>query len=217
MKVKKKAEEMITMVTYNNGADVQQLMKSNPYYSYLTAMNQNEASNNTQNYGNASSLMGGEASDLSVEAAMMAPQANEEAQDKKTEDQRVIDEKRDKAMEDIDRKMMDLLTVVKRDEQQKKVAIENFDKAKEQYQARPSSDNYTNWSKPSMLVLENLSQESRLPGDLQSSFGDLLKEYQGIMSPQFDKQALTEDKNNNIKSAWQNAVGAQRLQIPASN
>lgn len=203
------------MVTFNNGTDVQQMIQSNPYYSYLAGMNQSEASNNTQVQGDAGAWQTGEGSDLSVEASMLSPQAAEQNQDKKAEDQRKIDEKRDKAMNEIDTKMMNLLTVVKRDKQQQQVAIENFDKAKEEYQSKPSSDNYTNWSKPSMLVLEHLSQESRLPMDMQQSFGDLLKEYQGIMSPQFDKEALQSDGNNNIKSAWQSALGAQGLKIPA--
>ncbi|MHC9544469.1 MAG: hypothetical protein AB9903_33550 [Vulcanimicrobiota bacterium] len=216
MKEKNKAKEMSKMVTFNNGADVQQQIKSNPYYSYLAGLNQNESSGNTKDNGETVPLQAGEASDLSLEAALLAPQANQENQDKKAEDQRVIDEKRDKAMNDIDAKMMNLLTVVKRDKQQKAVAIENFDKAKETYQSRPSSDNYTNWSKPSMLVLENLSQESRLPLDLQQSFGDLLKEYQQIMSPQFEKEALTsEGSSGNIKSAWQNALGLQGLKLSA--
>ncbi|MGV8119421.1 MAG: hypothetical protein AB2L14_06615 [Candidatus Xenobiia bacterium LiM19] len=216
MKEKNKAEEMSKMVTFNNGADVQQQIKSNPYYSYLAGLNQNESSGNTKDNAENVPMQAGEASDLSLEAALLAPQANQENQDKKAEDQRVIDEKRDKAMNDIDAKMMNLLTVVKRDKQQKAVAIENFDKAKEEYQSRPSSDNYTNWSKPSMLVLENLSQESRLPLDLQQSFGDLLKEYQQIMSPQFEKEALTsEGSSGSIKSAWQNALGLQGLKLSA--
>gem|GEM_PF-1750682 len=208
------------MVTFNSSADVQQQIKSNPYFSYLAGLNQSESSGSTKDNGESVSSQEGEASNLSLEAALLAPQAaqaNMQNQDKKAEDQRVIDEKRDKAMNDIDTKMMNLLTVVKRDKQQKAIAIENFDKAKEAYQSRPSSDNYTNWSKPSMLVLENLSQESRLPMDMQHSFGDLLKEYQQIMSPQFEQEALASEGNSssNIKSAWQNALGLQGLKLSA--
>jgi hypothetical protein len=114
-------------------------------------------------------------------------------------------------MNEIDRKMMEILSKIKTDPAQKKVAIENFDKAKETYAARPSSDNYTNWSKPSMIVLELLSQENRLPIQYQQQFGDLLKEYQGIMSPEFDKEA-----KNNMKSAWQKSLGFQGIKLNAA-
>jgi hypothetical protein len=216
MKVKN-PKEMIVMQGINNGADVQKLLKTNPLLTLLNNYNNTNKKDGEkpqqQVWGN------GEDTALTNEAAMLAPQqldptAEQKNDDQKTEDQRKIDEQRDKAMTGIDTKMMDILRQIKQDPQLKKITIENFDKAKEQYQARPSSDNYTNWSKPSMIVLELLSQESRLPSQYTGAFGDLLKEYQGIMSPQFDKEALN-NNGNNVKSAWSNAIGLQGLKLTA--
>jgi hypothetical protein len=199
----------------NNGADAQKLLKTNPLLTLLNNINNKKDGDKPQQQ----SIWGeGEGTALTNEAALLAPMAvdpteQQKTDDQKTEDQRKIDEQRDKAMTGIDTKMMDILRQIKQDPQLKKITIENFDKAKEQYQARPSSDNYTNWSKPSMIVLELLSQESRLPSQYTGAFGDLLKEYQGIMSPQFDKEAL--GQANNVKSAWSNAIGLQGLKLTA--
>jgi len=193
----------------NNGAEAQKLAQNNPFFALLNVQGRN---NNDNGQPYFSSPFGeGEGANFSAEASLLAPQLNENQEEKRTEEQRQIDTQRDTAMNEIDRKMMEILSRIRTDPGQKKVAIENFDRAKEMYAARPSSDNYTNWSKPSMIVLELLSEENRLPIQYQQQFGDLLKEYQGIMSPEFDREA-----RNNMKSAWQNTLGLQGIRLNAA-
>lgn len=192
----------------NDYVEIEKITGSNQYLNILNVYVNKEKATQGETQNNILPA-GQEIAAFSPEAAAINPIQRENEEDKKAEDQRKIDEERDKAMNEIDRKMMEILSRVKQDPKLKEMAIENFDKAKEIYQMRPSTDNYTNWSKPSMIVLELLSQDNRFPIEYQQAWGDLLKEYQQIMSPEFDKQAL------NVKSAWTNALRFNGLKLTA--
>jgi len=175
-----------------------------------------------------------------TEGVSFSPEANTfmngatGAQDKeKAEKVKEIEKKKEDALEQIDLKVMQLLSSLKtrQDYQQKykPILIEDFQKAKEDSQKMRVSEVQTpqspvaakdpvaqskkesGFNDPSFLVLNIMAKDERLPKEVQSGFGDISREYAQILTnAQNELSAL--DRGQSNKAITDNFAGL----LPAS-
>lgn len=168
--------------------EIQRIVTSNPYVAYIAGSeHQKERVEKKE-----TPEIDHEELELSEEAMMLDPAVNIQQNEGEHRDQGDQEPSEEELLEEIDRKVTELLSRLLLDQQYTLIALEHFNRTKELYFQGDTASS----TRPSMKVLELLSREKRLPEEFRLAFRGLLAEYHRIIR--------LKDRSNlrNIAAAW---------------
>jgi hypothetical protein len=166
-------------------ASIQDVIRANPYLSYVANLERPYKS--PERVEEAAEKR--EEIILSREVLDVAPAAKEEADERPHDGEEESSKSDDELLEEIDRKVTELLAHLLMNQDYALIVLENFNRTRDLCCRNQLSAEYASQSRLSLSVLDLLSQEERLPGEFRQAFRILFREYRAIGHHSLDSQS----------------------------